>query len=170
MINLHGDFPSRVSARAVLMGTISTFALMMILLILGAVWNPDLLELSQTGFGFWIWAFVAWSISLYVSAYVAAAVGRSVTGRDGAYHGFAIWANTCLLGCGFFALVTGRLLGILPEGASSSTLFGIFLGDAIAMGAALLGGANGAASESRVEASEAKTREQTSTFQPAHAR
>lgn len=153
------DFPSRLSFRAIVAGSLSTFALMMLFLTLGGglgLWNLDLSELPRQGAGFWIWAFASWIVSLFISSYVAASASRSVKDRDGALHGFIIWAASCVLGCALLAVTTGKIFGGLPGNVTSPMIFAVFVGDLIALGAALFGGIKGASYESQFKPTEEK--------------
>ncbi|MBK8204954.1 MAG: hypothetical protein IPK68_22520 [Bdellovibrionales bacterium] len=146
---------SRLSARAIVAGTLSTFALMILLMILAGgfgLWTFNFSELSQASTAFWVWAFVAWTISLYISGYVASISSRSITRRDGALHGFITWASACVLGCLFLAVAAGSMLATMTP----TMFWGSFLGDAIALGAAVLGGIQGSRGELQAEDREEK--------------
>lgn len=141
---------SRLSSRAVLAGTISTFALMILFMILAAafgLWSFNLSDLRRAGVGFWLWGFSAWILSLYISSYVTAIASRSITRRDGALHGFIIWATVSVFG--------GIFLGAIDASAFRSmtpTMFWLtFFADLIALGAAVYGGVQGSAAELEAE-------------------
>lgn len=146
---------SRLSARAIIAGTLSTFALMILLMILAGgfgLWTFNLSELSQASTTFWVWAFLAWTISLYISGFVASISSRSVTRRDGALHGFITWASACVLGCIFLAVTAGSMFTTM----TIPQFWGSFVGDTIALGAAVLGGIQSSKGELKAEDREEK--------------
>lgn len=146
---------SRLSARAIIAGTLSTFALMILLMILAGgfgLWTFNLSELSQASTAFWIWSFAAWTISLYISGFVASISSRSITRRDGALHGFVTWTSACVLGCLFLAVAAGGMLSTM----TIPQFWGSFVGDAIALSAAVLGGIQGSKRELKAEDREEK--------------
>ena len=154
-------FSSRLSARAIVAGTLSTFAIMVALMTLAGgfgIWKFDLTEIPNLGAGFWGWAFLSWIFSLYVSGYVVAVASRSISIRDGALHGFVTWASACVTGCLFMvAAATGRLFDGFSYAEMPKVLFwGLFISEVLALGGAVLGGIQGANGEMLAEEEEEK--------------
>lgn len=153
------DFPSRLSARAIVAGTISVYAVMILFMALAGalgLWRFEFAELPQAGAGFWIFAFLAWIVSLYISGYVAAIIGRAVNARDGAVHGFITWGSACVFGCGLLTLIAGRVFGGMLIEFTVGMYWGVFIGDLLAVGAAIYGGVRASRIEAKVEQAEEK--------------
>lgn len=146
------DFSSRISVRALASGVVATLALMILFATLGdglGIWHLDLGELPEMGGGFWTFAFLAWIISTYIGAIVAAVVSRSESPKDGVLHGLMTWAGACLAGCGLLAFFTGLPVGGALTHASRGMFWGSFVSDLIALAAGILGGMNGAQYEAK---------------------
>lgn len=154
------DFPSRLSARAVTAGVFSTFALMILFMSLAGglgLWRFDLFELPQLGTGFWILAFAGWIVSIFASSYIASVVGRAKSPWQGALYGFITWSVACVLGCLLLAIAAGKIFGgILSGETTPAMLWGMFIGDVLAIGAAVLGGIQGAYCEAKYVLTERK--------------
>jgi hypothetical protein len=152
MTRSHFDFPSRISARAIVAGTVSSLALMVLFTALGGalgLWHFDLAEMPDIGGGFLTFSLVAWAVSIFVSGFVAAFAGRAESVKEGALHGFVTWAAACIVGCGFLAIASGMVVGGGLAHASSTMLWGAFLGDLAALGAGIWGGMRGAKTGSK---------------------
>ncbi len=138
------DFPSRLSARAITAGVVCFFALMILFMTLAGgfgLWRFDIMELPELGPAFWMWTFVSWILSNYLSGYVAATAARSMKTRDGLLHGLVIWASVCVIGTLAIGVITGAIFnGILVPVTSTVMFWGAFIGDAMGLGAAMLGG------------------------------
>ena len=148
------DLASRMSARAIVAGVFSSLALMIMFMALGAgfgLWNYDLNGFLRMDSGLWLYTFVAWAISLYISGYIAALASRSSATRDGNLHGLVTWAVASVLTCAFLFSNTG---GLVFSQLTHPFYFAAFLGDVIALAAAMAGGAAGTKSEMIIEEKE----------------
>lgn len=162
MNNGRMDFSSRLSARAIVAGTILVFAQMILFLsIVGAfgLWRYDFTNMSQLGLGFYFLAYTAWIVSLFVGGCVAAFVSRSASPLDGALHGLVLWASACVSGCLFLAMMTGSVFGGFLSGETTTgTLWGVFLVNVVALSASIIGGYAGSRAEAKAESTEEKPR------------
>lgn len=150
------NFSSRLSSRAIIAGVGSTFALMILSLALAGglgFWSFDIAQLPMLDAGFWVWALTSWVASVYVGSYVAAISSRSTTKRDGRLHGFLTWAFACITGCALIAYAAGQIAGVLSS-TNPLLIFGAFIADLVALGAAILAGSSASRSEEKAEARE----------------
>jgi hypothetical protein len=140
------DFPSRISVRAITAGILTTFAATILLMTLAAglgLWSYRIEEVPNLGAGFWVFFFVAWTVSLGVGAFVSSVAGRSSTRVDGLLYGGVTWAGACVLGCLTMAVGTGRFFNFTAGQTMPGMFWLIFFGDAIALIVALWFGAKG---------------------------
>jgi hypothetical protein len=137
------DFQSRISARAIVAGVVSSYALLFLFATLAGglgFWEFSLSGPPQLNNGFWITSSIAWILSSFGGAFVAATVGRSESVRDGALHGVVAWASACVLGASLFSATSGDVFGNTLTGATPAALFSTFFGNALALVASLAGG------------------------------
>ena len=159
------DLTSRIGARAVTAGVFVTISLETVLMFLAGglgLWSMGILDAEAVrglSMAFYVWAAVAWIVSVFAGAFVAATTSRSGLRRDGLLHGLATWAAACLtsglLLCTWFmaalAVDIASVDAVRAMGGRAM-LLGMFVADAAALAAALLGGVLGARSEVRLEA------------------
>jgi hypothetical protein len=147
------DLHSRISIRAIGAGVVVTYSTMLLLEALAGgfnLWRFDISELPRLSGGFWLFATVAWVVSSFLGAYVSSMVGRSVHSRDGLLHGVITWASAAILAYALTVLSLGNLWAENFGDTAPAYLFAIFFGDLFALGAALLGGRQGAAAEAKM--------------------
>ena len=158
----HYDFSSRIGARAVTAGAVASLAAASTLMLLGyglgiAPSGPLTAEAAhRMGLGFAAWAALSWIIAGFAGGWLAAAISRSTSRRDGLLHGAITWALGFLFASVF---AWGRLMAAHEVGVvnrefidalrSNGLFFGVFLASALALCASLVGGAAGARSEVR---------------------
>jgi magnesium-transporting ATPase (P-type) len=143
MSNLHLDFQSRISIRAIFAGTVFTFATLILLMTFGAAlgfWNFKLSEISTLGGGFWTFAFLAWIVSIFLGSYVSAVAARSQSTIDGRLNALTAWASSCVFGCLFLAVATGSAFTSMNMGTPTSMYWGALIGDVLALAGSLLAG------------------------------
>lgn len=152
------DFPSRLSARAIIAGVFSASAVMTLCMALAGgfnLWTMDLWGLATYGTAFWIWAFVSWGISMFAGGYISSLASRSVTRVDGLLHGFVTWACTCVLTT--IGIVTGGVFALtLPQATAPNILWGIFISNVVALVTSLYGAHQGIRIEKKAEHKEAR--------------
>jgi hypothetical protein len=149
----HLDFRSRLGARAVTAGVATSFALLILLgTLCGGLgfWDFNLFGPPQLYSGFWISSTIAWIISSFCGAFVAAVGSRSSTARNGALHGLVTWAASSLFGFLVLVIGTRSVFGNDFSEATSADLLSVFFGNLLALGAALAGGRRGARSEAEL--------------------
>lgn len=160
------DLASRVSARATAVGVALAVVSLSLLLSLGGglglipvggVLDAEMLR--RAGAGFALWASLSWIAAAFLGAFVASVTARSTAMRDGLLHGVATWAGACLslaiLLCVWFMAAVP--LGLATKDLSTvlmtpGAFWAFFFADALALSAALLGGALGARSETKIAA------------------
>ena len=160
------DFPSRLSVRAVIAGSLATLSMMILLFSLAGgvgLWSFGLSRVSTQDIGFWMCAFGAWILSLFISSYVTAFASRSATGRNGALHGFVLWASSSFLAWAVATMSTERYFLDLIENLTPQMLLAFFAGDLLALGAALSGGLMAAAYEANLNPKEAQSQRHADT-------
>jgi uncharacterized BrkB/YihY/UPF0761 family membrane protein len=149
------NFSSRLSARATTGGVLAVFSTMVLLMTLAGalgLWEFNIRQMGDLGTGFWVWGLVSWVVSVFVGAYLSSVSSRSVDPRDGVIHGAVVWAAACVLGCLFLSYTMLGTEHVMSRGM----LLGAFLGDSLALGAAVLGGLLGSKSEVREGVSSAE--------------
>jgi hypothetical protein len=150
------DLQSRVGARAVAGGTLVALALYAVLMeVAGAfgLWSVDIFStplMMAVATGLLMWTVVAWVGALFVGAGVAAIIGKPRSLFDGVVTGVVTWASTLIVGGILMAaLVMGAVaVGITSAGTvaglvNEGVLWTFFIGDALALVGAGLGGALG---------------------------
>jgi hypothetical protein len=138
----------RFSAHAVIGGVLAIYASMVVLMSLAGgfgLWEFNLHQLSDLGTGFWVWALTSWVICVYAGGFLASTISRFTDRRDGVIQGVVIWAAACVSGCLFLAYTTQTAEHVMSRGM----LWGGFLGDSLALVAAILGGIAGSNSEAQ---------------------
>jgi hypothetical protein len=162
------DFPSRISARAVIVGAAVSLAALNLLLGLGAAVGLvptgsgprsvlDAEVLRQGGAGLVVWSALSWISAVFAGAYVATLSARSTEARDGFLHGVATWAAVCVTAG---VLTWAWFMAAIPLGLASPDLAGVMTGtgvlwsyvlaEMLAVAGALGGGYLGARSERRL--------------------
>ncbi|MGZ3696419.1 MAG: hypothetical protein ACXVBL_19225 [Bdellovibrionota bacterium] len=147
------DLQSRISARAVIAGVVSSFAMMFLLATFAGglgFWEFNVSGPPQLNSGFWLSSSLAWIFSSFCGAFIAAFVGRTESERDGILYGFIAWASSCVLGCSVVALATGDVFGNSLTGVTEAALFSTFFGNILALGASFVGGQQGARYEAKI--------------------
>lgn len=155
------DLASRLSFRAIVSGAIFELAVFSALMVLGAglgVWQfPGILDaeaVRNAGGGVYVWGTASLAIAAFGGGFLASVAGRSPSARDGILHGVVTWATACfsgaILSCVWF--MSALKVGLATTDVStvlmaSATMSGFFIADALAFGAALVGGLFGARSE-----------------------
>jgi hypothetical protein len=149
----------RFSARAVVGGAIVElvgFSLLMMLAGGLGLWRLGILNaaaVSKMNLDLAAWAGMALILAAFVGGYVAAIASRSLTVEDGLLHGLLVWATACLTGailaCTWMmtALATGIANLDAVNAMDNRMMLAFFVADALALGAALLGGRLGARQE-----------------------
>lgn len=133
MIESNINFPSRISARAIVAATLCTFTLMaMSMLLAGAfgLWEYNFRELNFAGNGFWAWALISWIVCLAIGSYVSSMLSRAVEAEDGMLHGSITWASSSALMTSFLYVETGNIIG---TDMSSNFMAGAFLTSLVAL-------------------------------------
>ena len=167
---------NRVSIRAVVAGAVVELVILGLLLALAGglglftirPLTPALLD--DLGAGLAVWVGLAWVIAALAGGFVAAAVGRAASQRDGVFHGLLSWAVACLVAgvgvCTWFmaAIATGLATPDVASAIGAGGMLAFFFGDLIAGGAALIGGALGARSEARSRAPDRSVRSDGHAF------
>jgi hypothetical protein len=109
--------------------------------------------LSKMNLGLAVWAGIALILAAFVGGYIAAIASRSLTVEDGLLHGLLAWATACftaaILACTWMmtALATGIASLDVVNAMDNRMMLAFFVADALALGAALLGGRFGARQE-----------------------
>jgi hypothetical protein len=149
----------RFSARAVVGGAIVElvgFSLLMMLAGGLGLWRLGILNaaaFSKMSPGLGAWAGIALILAAFVGGYVAAIASRSLTPEDGLLHGLLAWATACITGavlaCTWMmtALATGLANVDIVNAMDNRMMLAFFVADALALGAALIGGTFGARQE-----------------------
>jgi hypothetical protein len=138
----------------------STMVLLMTLAGALGLWEFNLRQMTDLGTGFWVWGLVSWVVSVFVGAFLSSVSSRSVDRRDGVIHGAVTWAAACVLGCLFLSYSMQGAEHVMSRGM----LLGAFLGDLLALSAAILGGLLGSRSEVRADVSHAEAPVATRPF------
>jgi len=154
-------FASRISARAVAAGAVLALAALALLMTLGGafgLWTMGPLDaeaVQNLKPGFYVWVAIAWIVSVFLGGLVASVVSRASSQRNGVLHGLITWATACLTGavllCMWFAAALAvNAASIDALGAMGRGMLAAFsVADALAVGAAILGGLLGARSEAK---------------------
>ncbi|MFZ5481158.1 MAG: hypothetical protein ACOZNI_30645 [Myxococcota bacterium] len=148
----------RISLRAVVAGTLVALAALWVLMVAAGalgLWSLGIVDaeaLSRAGIGLGIWAGVAWPLAVLFGAYTTSRLSGVSAPGDGAFHGLVTWASTCVtagvMGCVWFmsAVKIGVVdLGIYEGLDSSAMMWGMFVSEALAIGASVVGGRAGVA-------------------------
>jgi hypothetical protein len=152
------DRRCRFSVRAVAGGAIVELVGLSLLMMLagGLGLRPGILNaaaLSKMSLGLAVWTAISLILAAFVGGYVAAIASRSLTIEDGLLHGLLAWATACLTGailaCTWMmtALATGVANLDVVNAMDNRMMLAFFVADALALGAALLGGRSGARQE-----------------------
>ena len=156
---------ARLSVRAVLGGAIVELVTIGLLLMLAGglgLWpmgSLDSAKMSEVGAGFAVFAGAAWIAAAFFGGYIASVISRAADRRDGALHGLMSWAIACatgaVLACTWFmAALAVDLVNIdLASAMGGRIMIAFFIGDLLALTAALAGGVVGARAEARLSTS-----------------
>lgn len=167
------DFPSRISARAVLAGTTITIVLFSLFLALGGGLGllpagpvVDSEAIRSAGTGLIVWGSLSWIAAAFIGAYVAAVSARATSRDDGLLHGATTWATACvtagILSCVW--LMSAFSLDLVDRDITTAVwsrgaFLTYFVADLLALGAALTGGNLGVRREARISSRVEVTRE-----------
>lgn len=155
--NNYGSWPN---SRAIFAGIVSTYGIMILLMVLGAAvgaWGFKFSEIPELGLEFWIWSFIAWIVSITVGSAVAASAARAQTLRDGFLHALVTWAASTVFGCLILGLGTGRAF-YFTDAMTKASFFGVFIGNLLALAGAYYGCVWGIQSELRAEENDEEER------------
>ena len=166
----HLDPASRISFRAVSIGVFSTFAFMLLFMLLIAafgIWDLRLSELTASGLFFWILASAIWIVSLFLGSFIASTASRAQTISDGTLNAVATWAGSCMFLGFIIEWLAPTILQMLLVDATVQFFLIAFVADIVGLGFGVLGGVMGARFELKqlpVEANEKLT-----PMEPVHA-
>lgn len=152
------DLASRISARAIVSGTLVALAgLGLLLAMIGIYAQPfGVHAVEHLGFGTYLWAFLSWLAAICAGTFVAVRVGRARRPRDGALYGVVTWAAACVTGavllCTWYMAAVG--VGIVTPAFGEAllrqdTFAGFFAADIVALAGAFLTGTLAARTEGR---------------------
>ncbi len=128
---------SRISARAIVAGVLSSYAVFFLFMVLAAgfgLWHFRVSEVPQLGAGFNAWSLVFWIVSVFVGSAIAAMSAQTITAKDGILHGFVTWASAMVLGCVFMASLGAQAMGAMAAQIPRAVYVGAFF---LTLGAAL---------------------------------
>jgi len=143
----------RTSFGGVLVGMLVALAMAFVLILIGAaLYAPlgidELTRESRTG-ALATMAAIGLTLSLYVGARFAASDGRAVVSRDGALHGFVLWAAASVV-AGIWAIGAYSLDFLDLSLLDVSTLaWGGLAVELLALVSSIVGGTHGARAEAR---------------------
>ncbi len=145
---------SRLSFRTVVGGVLVTIAVFLSLLALVAAfsdWTFDLRELPPDNPGFWISVFAAWVVSVFAGGVAASWSMAPMSTLNGILNSVVTWAAACMFVTTILTVSTNETFNFARNFPSLRGPFWIvFVGNAIALGAAVLAGLSGRKSRSRV--------------------
>ena len=156
---------ARVRAGAVVGGAVVELVTIGLLLMLAGglgLWpmgSLDSAKMTEISAGFAVFAGAAWIAAAFLGGYIAAVSSRATDRRDGALHGLMSWAIACATGAvlvctWFMAALAVDLVNIdLASAMSGRIMIAFFIGDLLALTAALAGGVVGARAEARLSTS-----------------
>jgi hypothetical protein len=123
------EFPTRVSARAIISGVLVGLAFAVMLMVLGAAigltaFGPRGDVAKGLGIGFAGWVLLTLIISAFVGGWVATGAARAVRRRDGVLHGLVTWAAVTLVGVsllgGAVRSAVGGIFGVAKTAAQTA--------------------------------------------------
>lgn len=152
------DFPSRISARAVVVGAMAVFVSFNALFALGGALGlvpagalVDANAIREAGAGLAVWGTLSLIGGAFAGAFLSAVSARATSPGDGLLQGVATWAvatvvatvlsRVSLMWAISLDLVDRDIIFALSTRAAYSTYF---IADLLALGAALMGGRLGA--------------------------
>lgn len=144
------DFSSRIGARAVTAGILTTFATMMLGMMLAAgfgLWTYRLNEIPNLSGAFWIFSSAVWIVSLGVGAFVASLTGRTSTRVDGMLSGVTTWAGASVIGGSVLGMGSGWLFSFASSTVAPAMYFVGFFASIVALIVAIFTGAAGVRQE-----------------------
>ena len=141
---------SRISARAIVAGVLSSYALFFVFMLLAAgfgLWRFRISEIPVLGAGFNIWSLISWIVSVGIGSTVAAISAQTITAKDGMLQGFVTWAAATVIGCFFLAAIGTNAMGMMAARIPRGVYFGVFFLTLGAILGAMIGGYIGFRSE-----------------------
>jgi hypothetical protein len=158
------ELQSRISVRALFVGSTVTLVVLGLLLALGGALGLlpsssalDAQSVRDAGAGLVAWAALSWIVAASIGGFVSAVTARATDRRDGLLHGLATWATACAVAgvasCAWFMSATST--GLASRDLASvfwtrGTFGSFFVADLLALIAALVGGSLGVRSENRI--------------------
>ena len=157
------DLPSRISGRAVMIGSTLAVVLLPLFVALGGGFGLlpigpqiDAESVRQAGGGLVVWAALSWAAASFLGAFLSAVGARATVRRDGLLHGIATWAVACaaagLLSCiWLMSAISMELVDrdLIRAFWSRGAFWSYVIADVLALIAAVVGGLLGARSEDR---------------------
>jgi hypothetical protein len=168
------DFPSRISARAVLVGATIAIVSFSTLLALGGGLGllpagpmVDANAVREAGPGLAVWGVFSLLVAAFGGAFLSAVISKATSPGDGLLHGAATWAVGCaaatVLSCVW--LMSAISLDLVSRDitiafSTRGAFWTYFVADVFALGSALLGGNLGVRWATRISGRMRMTREE----------
>ena len=152
-------FRSRLSARALVGGTLISLSSMMLLMMLAGaldLWNIDSLPVYRLTPIFWLWSGVSWVVSIFVGALTAGMISRPFVRKDALLNSVLVWASVSVLVRLGFMLGAGQNATAGIAHIPTEILWGLFGANVAALAASVLAGSFAFESERKTVEHEAK--------------
>jgi len=138
-------FTSRQYIQPIVIGVVSTFALMILSMSLAASLGLGEFTFSQLpslGAAFWGWVTISWAASLYIGARLAIATGASRARNERVLLGFLTWASCSILTVLFLNYAYGDIVfgDTLEDFRPNGMIWSGFLANFAALGTSIAAG------------------------------